>query len=182
MAVQETIQNEIVKAWENPMRKPRIGYLVVNISVGTSGKPLENAIIILEKITGQKPIKIPAKKTIRSFGIRKGEPIACKVTLRGKRAVDFLKKALYAVDYKLSASSFGPGVVSFGLEEHIALPDVKYDPTLGVTGLDVTVVLERPGYRIKRRRRARRKIPKEHRISKEETILYMQKEFNCQIT
>jgi len=69
------------KPQENPMLKPRIEKVVVNVSVGRSGEPLERAMRIIEELTGQKPGVRQAKKTIREFGIRKKEPIACLVTL-----------------------------------------------------------------------------------------------------
>ena len=91
---------------QNPMLQPRIGKVVVNICVGTSGEPLERAMKVLEELTGQKPCVRRAKKTIKPFGIRKGEPIACIVTLRGEKAVEFLDRALEAVGRRLKASSF----------------------------------------------------------------------------
>ena len=71
------------------MLKPRIEKVAVNISVGTSGETLEKAATILKQLTDQQPCKRKAKQTIRDFGIRKGEPIACLVTLRKEKAKDF---------------------------------------------------------------------------------------------
>ncbi|MCK4424408.1 50S ribosomal protein L5, partial [Candidatus Bathyarchaeota archaeon] len=102
------------------MLKPRIEKVVVNMSVGKSGEPLEKAARVLKDLTGQNPCKRKARKTVRDFGIRKGEPIACIVTLRKQRAVEFLKKALTVLDNKISKDCFDKqGNFSFGIKEHI---------------------------------------------------------------
>ncbi len=169
--------SEKVEAQENPMRRIKVGKVVVNMAVGASGERLMKAAQVLEKLTGQKPSFRKAKKTIKDFGIRKGENIACMVTLRGEKALDFLKRALAAVDFKLKRSSFDPfGNFAFGVREHISLPGVKYDPMLGIFGFDVCVSLERPGYRVERRRRRRSKVGKEHRVTREEAWEFVERE------
>jgi large subunit ribosomal protein L5 len=168
---------------ENPMRKIRIEKVSVNVCVGKSGEPLEKAIKILSSLTGQKPCVRKAKRTIKDFGIRKGEPIACMVTLRKEAAISFLKKALEAVGNKLKKSSFDNyGNFSFGIKEHIDIPGVKYDPKLGMIGMDVCVSLERPGFRVKRKNIKRSKIGKKHLISKEEAIQFIKSTFGVEIT
>jgi len=164
------------------MLKPRIEKVVINCCVGKSGEPLEKAMKILQELTGQKPSIRRAKKTIKDFGIRRKEPIACVVTLRGERAKEFLSRAFQAVDNKISKSSFDEmGNFSFGIKEHIDIPGVKYDPELGIIGMDVSVVLERPGFRVKRRRRARSKVGTEHLLSPDEAISFIREEFNVEI-
>lgn len=80
---------EILEDWKkHPMRKPRIAKVTVNIALGQSGERLLRAAKVLEEITGQKPVFRRAKKTIRAFGIRKGENIAVMVTLRKERAIE----------------------------------------------------------------------------------------------
>jgi len=171
------------KKYENPMLKPRIEKVVINCSVGRSGEPLERAMKILEELTGQKPCVRKAKKTIRDFGIRRKEPIACVVTLRREKAKEFLSRALQAVDNRISKSSFDEyGNFSFGIKEHIDIPGTKYSPDLGIIGMDVSVVLERPGYRVKRRRRAKSKVGTEHLLSPDEAISFIREEFNVEIT
>src|SRR4030067_3544842 len=99
-------EDAVLKKWEEqPMLKPRIEKVVVNLNVGKSGEPLEKASKVLKELTNQTPVKKKAKDTIRDFGIRMGEPIACVVTLRKQKAVDFLKKVLPVVDNKISRSS-----------------------------------------------------------------------------
>ncbi|MCK5671263.1 50S ribosomal protein L5, partial [Candidatus Bathyarchaeota archaeon] len=104
---------------DNIMKQIKIGKVVVNISVGQSGQPLANAMQILTDITGQAPSQRSAKMTIRQWGIRKGEPMACAVTLRGKKADAFLQKAFTAVRHKINPRSFDKnGNFAFGIREH----------------------------------------------------------------
>ncbi len=173
---------KFIEKWrKNPLSKPRIEKVVVNICVGTSGEPLERAMKILEQLTGQKPVKLLAKKTIKGFGIHRGEPIACKVTLRKKRGEEFLRRVLPAVKHQLKFSSFSVNTFSFGIDEHLKIPGTRYDPELGIVGMDICVSLERPGFRIARRKRCRSKVPSRVRISPLEAACYMMHEFNVQI-
>ena len=166
----------------NPMRQPRIGKVVVNISVGKSGEQLTRAMTVLEQLTGQKPCQRLAKKSVREWGIRKNEPIACIVTLRHEKAMEFLRKSLDAVVNKLSISSFdNNGNFSFGLKEHIEIYGVRYDPALGIFGMDVSVVVERPGYRVKRKRIRRAQIGRRHRLKPEEAMEYVKETFGTEI-
>ncbi len=158
------------------MRRVFISKVVVNMAVGESGERLAKAAKLLEELTGQSPIFRKAKKTIKEFGIKRGENIACMVTLRGEKALSFLKKALAAVDYTIKASSIDHhGNIAFGIREHILLPGVKYDPSIGIFGFDVVIVLERPGFRVSRRRRKRSKIPVKQRVTREEAIEFLEK-------
>jgi large subunit ribosomal protein L5 len=167
---------------DHPMRKPRITKVTVNMGVGRSGELLERARTVLENLTDQTPINLIAKQTIRDFGIRKNEPIACKVTLRGEKARIFLEKAITAVDNQLVLGSWDKfGNFSFGIKEHIDIPGTQYDPDLGIFGMDVCVSFERPGYRISRRRRNRRSTPSRHRLTKEETQIFMEEEFGVEL-
>ena len=166
----------------NPMLTPEIGKVVVNISTGESGEPLERAMTILEQMTGQKPCIRNAKRTIRTFGIRKNEPISCIVTLRSQRAEGFLRRALEAVGNKVPLSSFDEnGNFSFGIREHIDIPGTKYDPTLGIVGMDVIVGVERPGYRVKRRRRAQVKVGRRHRVKRETSVEFIKGRFGTEV-
>lgn len=147
--------------------------ITLNIGVGEGGEKLSKAESLLERLTGQKPFRSLAKRTIREFGMRKGEPVGVKVTLRGERAEEMLRKLLQAVDNRLSSTCFnGSGNFSFGIKEYIDLPGVKYDPQIGMFGMDVCVTLERPGYRIKRRKRQPRKVSPSHAITREEAIKF----------
>jgi large subunit ribosomal protein L5 len=178
-----SLKEEIISKWqENPMLKPRVEKVVVNVSVGRSGEPLEKAMKILEELTGQKPCIRKAKKTIRGFGIRRNEPIACLVTLRGEKAQNFLRRAFQAVDNEISERSFDRyGNFSFGIKEHISMPGTKYLPELGIIGMDVSVALCRPGYRVKHRHRGKSKIGSSHLLSRDEAILFIKDTFGVEI-
>ena len=167
---------------ENVMRNIRIGKIVINIGVGKSGEPIERASKVLEEITAQKPTSRIAKSTIRDFGIHKGEPIAVMVTIRRERAVEVLKKLLPAKNHQIKASSFDNfGNVSFGIKEHIDIPGIKYNPEIGIFGMDVAVALERPGYRVSRRRKIPARIGKKHRITKEEAMTFLKDELRVEV-
>ncbi len=170
------------KGLENPMLRPRIEKVTVNISVGKSGEPLERAAKVLEQLAGQRPCKRKARRTIRDFGIRKGEPIACVVTLRREKARVFLEKSLQAVDNKLSKSCFDDyGNFSFGIKEHIEIPGTKYVPELGIYGMDISVVLGRPGRRVKYRHRSKSKVGSSHVPKPEEAMSFVKDELNVEV-
>jgi len=174
------MKTEIVE--NNPMRALRIGKVVVNMSVGESGTPLEHSQTIIEQITGQKPCQRMAKQTIRSWNIHRKEPIACMVTLRGPKAIEFLKKAFTAVGNRINPKSFDKrGNFAFGIREHIDIPGTKYDPSLGIAGMDVIISIERPGYHIEKRKHAQSKVGKSHRVSPDESIEYIEKTYGVEI-
>lgn len=166
----------------NPMREIQLGKVVVNISVGASGQPLNNAMTILQQITGQQSTQRRAKQTIRQWGIRKNEPMACMVTLRGKNADEFLRKAFQGVRNRINTKSFDKhGNFAFGIREHIDIPGTRYDPSLGIIGMDVSVTLERPGYRVKWRKRGRSKIGSSHRVTPDEARQYVINVYGVQV-
>ncbi len=176
-------EETMIKNWEeHPMLKPRIEKVVVNLNVGKSGEPLEKANRVLKEITGQTPVKKKAKKTIRDFGIREGESIAVAVTLRKQAAIDFLKKVLPVIDNKVSKNSFDVrGNFAFGLKEHIEIPGVKYDPEIGIFGMDICVTVNRPGQRIKARRKQNKSIGASHILTPEESIAFVKQELGVEI-
>jgi len=167
---------------KNPMLKPRIGKIVVNTCTGKSGEILEKAGNVLRELTGREPCVRQAKRTLRAFGIRRGEPIAYMVTLRGEKAEEFLRKALSAVGGRISESSFEEnGNFAFGIREHIDIPGTSYNPQLGIFGMNVAVSMERSGYRIARRRRCKSKVGMSHRVGKEETIDFIRGRFGAEV-
>lgn len=177
--------NKIISLWKsNPMLVPRIARIVINISIGGSSERLEKAVKLLNQLTGLEPSIRRAKKTIREFGISRRQPIAAIVTLRGSTAYEFLKKALSAVNNILKEESFDDyGNISFGIREHLLLPGVRYDPDIGIFGMDVAITIERPGYRVLRRRRCRvNNIPRRHRVTKYESMLLMEILFGVKIS
>lgn len=164
------------------MLTPRIDKITVHIGVGESGERLNNAEKILETITGSTPIRTKAKRTLPGFGIKKKEPIGCKTTLRGFKAESFLQTCLKIIENRLAASQFDEnGNFAFGIEEHTDFPGMKYDPHVGIFGMDVIVALKRPGYRVKRRRVKAGKIPARHRLTKEDAVNYIREHFNVEV-
>jgi len=176
-------EEAMIKKWnEQPMLQPRIEKVVVNLNVGKSGEPLDKAFRVLKEIAGQTPVKKNAKASIRDFGIRKGEPIACVVTLRRQQAIDFLKKVLPVVDNRILKSSFDDrGNFAFGLKEHIEIPGVKYDPEIGIFGMDICVTINRPGDRVSDRRRRKAKVGKKHVLTPEEAIFFTKRTLGVEI-
>lgn len=164
------------------MKAPKISKITVNMGVGEGGERLANAETLLETLTGQKPRRTFATINEPSFGIRKGLPIACMVTLRDDVAEKFLEKAFGAVDKKLKASSFDElGNISFGIKEHIDIPGERYDPKVGIFGMDVSLTVERPGYSIRRRKNKSVKPSKKHLLTKEDSIEFLKSKYGLNI-
>jgi large subunit ribosomal protein L5 len=167
---------------ESSMKKIAVDKVVINIGVGKSGEPIEKAKKALTELTGHKPAVRGAKKTVRDFGIHQGEPIGVMVTLRRGEATEFLKRVVAAKKNILKESSFdGFGNFSIGIHEHIDIPDTKYNPEIGIFGMDVNIVLVRPGYRIARKSRKRAKIGKSHRITKDDAIAFLKENFGVEV-
>jgi len=161
----------------------KLGKVTINIGVGNSGEPLEKAEKLLAKLCEQKPVRTLSKSRIPTWGIRKKQPIGVKVTLRGKKAVDFVNKAVAARDRTLSPDQFDEnGNFAFGVPEYIDVPGVKYDPEIGIYGFDVCVTLEKSGYRISRRKRQKHKVPTNHKLTKAEAVEWVQKNLNIKVT
>jgi len=166
----------------NVMESARIEKVTVNIGVGESGERLGKAEKLLEKLTSRKPARTVSRHKIPTWNIKKGEPIGCKVTLRGDSAEDIIKRTLYAKNNTLAPGNFDKtGNISFGIQEYLDVQGLKYDPEIGIFGLNVNVNLERPGYRIQRRARKQAKIPKYARVSRDQAIEYMKNKFGVKI-
>jgi large subunit ribosomal protein L5 len=148
---QTRIVDELRKefSYKNIMQVPKVTKISVNMGVGVATeniKELEAAVEDLTKITGQKPIITKARKSIAGFKVREGNPIGCKVTLRGARMYEFLDRLLNVAlprvrDFRgLSPKSFdGSGNYTMGIREQLVFPEIDYDSVLSVRGMNITI-------------------------------------------
>jgi large subunit ribosomal protein L5 len=166
----------------NPMREIMLDKVTLNMCIGNFPEEIEKGKKILESITGRKALITKAKIRQPKWNIRPGVPIGVKVTLRGKKAEEILADALLVKGKELKKRNFdNQGNFGFGIHEHIELPKVKYDPKLGIKGLDIIVTLKRRGYRIKNKKIKRTKIGRNHIIKKEEGINFIKEKFGVKI-
>ncbi len=164
------------------MRELRIGKVTLNIGAGKEQNKLEKALVLLQRIGNAVPVKTFTSKRIPEWGLRPGLPIGCKLTLRKAKAYNVLGNLLKAGDNILNYNNFDKeGNISFGIEEYIDIPGLKYDPAIGIIGLQVCITLQRAGYRIKNRKIKQRIVPARHRVTKEESIEFMKNKFGVVI-
>lgn len=160
------------------MKNIHIEKLCLNICAGESGDRLTRAAKVLESLTGQTPVFSKARYTVRSFGIRRNEKIAVHCTVRGAKAEELLERGLKVKEYELKGSNFSAtGNFGFGIQEHIDL-GIKYDPSIGIYGMDFFVVLGRPGNRVGRRRHAVGKVGIHHRLGKEDAVSWFKTKYD----
>ena len=161
------------------MRGIRIEKITLNIGCGTAVKT-EDAKYIVENISGGKAIITKTRKRT-TFNVPKNKPIGAKVTLRNNcNAV--LQRLLEAREVRLPASCFdSSGNFSFGVKEYIEVPGMEYEPKIGILGFDVCITLERPGYRVKKKKLSK-KIGKRHRITKEEAMKFINEKFGVEVS
>ena len=166
----------------NKMMEVRIEKVTLNIGAGKDQAKLEKGISLIKQIAGVAPVKTITNKRIMGWGLRPGLPIGCKITLRKKQAVDIIPRLLHAKDNTLSEDQFDEnGNLSFGIPEYIDIEGAKYDPKIGVMGLEACITFERAGYRVKKRKVKNAKIGKKHKLTKQECIEFMKKKFNTKI-
>ncbi len=165
----------------NPMREIRIEKVTLNIGAGKNPDVLKKGIKLLKNITGGTPATTVTQKRLPAWGLRPGLPIGCKITLRKHNALQLLPRLLDARNNTLKENNFDEhGTISFGIHEYIDISGIKYDPEIGVMGLQVCVTLERRGFRIKRRSQ-KTVLSKKHRITKQESIEHFKKRLNVRI-
>ncbi len=147
---EEIIKNMIKEfGYKNIMQVPRLEKIVLNMGVGEAlenKKFLETAVEEMMLISGQRPVKTKAKKSVAAFKVRKGMEIGCKVTLRGDRMYEFLDRfiniALPRVrDFRgVSKDSFdGKGNFAVGIKEQIIFPEIDYDKVEKIHGMDIVI-------------------------------------------
>ena len=135
--------------YSNVMQVPMISHVSINMGIGDAKenpKKLESAIKELTLISGQKPVTTKSRKDISNFKIRKGFPVGCKVTIRGKRMYDFMERLISIAlprtrDFRgLSFKSFdGRGNYSLGVKEQIIFTEIDYDKIDSIRGMDITI-------------------------------------------
>ena len=135
--------------YKTSMQVPRIQKITLNMGVGETTqdkKILDHAVADLTKIAGQKPVVTNAKKSIATFKVRKGFPVGCMVTLRGKRMYEFLDRLVTIAiprirDFRgISNRAFdGRGNYSLGVKEQIIFPEIEYDKIDKIRGLNVSI-------------------------------------------
>lgn len=166
----------------NPMAQPRLVKVVVNMGIGEGAEKLQKAEKVLNAITGAKPVRTFARKSNREWGVREGAPIGCKVTLRDDAAAEFLKRALWVRQNRIADWTIDKqGNCSFGIADHTDFEGQKYDPDIGVYGMDINIVFEKPGKRVATRRLHRGHIPHRHRVSRDEAREYLVNKFNVEV-
>ncbi|BDE96822.1 50S ribosomal protein L5 [Raoultibacter timonensis] len=154
--LKELYNTEIVPALEKELgvdninKVPRLEKIVVNMGVGAASndsKLLDAAMADLRIITGQQPAITRAKKSIAGFHVREGQPIGCKVTLRGDRMWEFLDRLLATAlprvrDFRgIPDTSFdGRGNYTLGITEQLIFPEIEYDKVDRTRGMDITFV------------------------------------------
>jgi len=136
--------------YSSVMEVPKLEKIVVNVGVGDGARDskfIEAAVKDLEAITGQKPVVTKARKSIAGFKLREGQPIGCKVTLRGEAMYNFMDKLIRMAlprvrDFRgISKTAFdGRGNYTLGIKEQLIFPEINYDEVVKVTGMDIVFV------------------------------------------
>lgn len=163
---------------ENKMREIKLEKVVLNI--GGVDEKLEKGVILLEKISGKKAVKVKATKRIPTWKVRPGLEVGCKVTLRGKEAFNMIKRLLPAVDNTLKEKQIQPNCFSFGIHEYIEIPDVEYIREVGIMGFEVVAVFSRAGKSVEKKKIKKGKA-KRIAVSREEIEEYLTTKFNTTI-
>jgi len=136
--------------YKSVMAVPRLQKTIINIGLGSATKDskiMDEAVKELAAISGQKPIITRAKKSISNFGVRKGMPVGCKVTLRGDRMYEFLDKFINIAiarirDFRgIPSDSFdGRGNYTVGVKEQLIFPEIDFDQVTNTLGMNITIV------------------------------------------
>ena len=175
-------EKEYAMIWKNPMKKPFLEKIVLNIGVGSCGEELERASTVLETISGKTSVKTLSRKNVKEFNLRKGRPIGTMVTIRGAEAEKLLKRLLIVTNNKILRKSFDNyGNFGFGITEHITIPGIDYETEIGIWGLNVVGRIVRPGMRVRYRRKKKTKVPSHHYVSRDEAQYFLKKNFGVDI-
>ncbi|MGV8162944.1 MAG: 50S ribosomal protein L5 [Candidatus Nanoarchaeia archaeon] len=166
----------------NKMKEIRVEKVTLNVGAGKDQKVLEKGVKLLTNLTGTAPIKTITNKRLQAWGLRPGLPVGCKLTLRGEAAEKLIPRLIHAKDNILTKECFdNHGNISFGLPEYMDIKDAKYDPEIGMMGLQASITLTRPGFRIKNRKIRPTRISSKHQIKQEESINFMKEKYSVKI-
>jgi large subunit ribosomal protein L5 len=167
----------------NPMVQPRITKVVINIGVGEGGDRLSNAESVLKLVSGVDPVRTLGKQQNRDLKVRVGFPIGCKATMRDQDTIKkFLTDAFWVRENTIPTWNFDrEGNLSFGISDYTDFPDQKYNPDIGIFGMDINIVLERPGHRVSRRRRRSAKVAMNHRTTADEARAWFVENYGLKI-
>ena len=152
------------------------------LSSGATAGDLEKAKRLLELLSEMKAQVIASRKRIPDLGVRPGLEVGTRVTLRGKKATELLKRLLGALDNTLKNKQVADNHFSFGIREYIEIPEIEYQREIGIRGFDVTVVFARPGFRVKRKKAKQGKLPHKQFVKKDEIIKFMEDNFQTEFT
>lgn len=167
----------------NDMTDVVIDKVTINIGVGEGGEKLEKARSVLKMLTKGKPTITKARVTSREFGVREGQPIGVKVTIKDEEMDRFLRAALWVKNNKCLSYSFSEqGSYSFGISDYTDFKGMKYNPEIGIFGMDVVVTFRRRGgYRVSRRWLSPRTLPRKIRVKREEMMKFMRENYEVEI-
>lgn len=162
----------------NKMREIRIEKLTLNIGAGRDENVLKKALKLLKNITNINPVQTITKKRLAAWGLRPGLPIGAMITLRGEDVYPLVERLLVAKEKRVKSSWFDAhGNVSFGIHEYVDIPGVKYDTEIGILGLQASITLSRPGFRVKKRKIRKSSVGKNQQITKEDAVAFMKERF-----
>ena len=154
--MREEYKNSIAPAlmkkfnYKSVMQNPKLDKIVINVGLSEAkenSKVIDACIADLSKITGQKAVPCPAKKSVANFKLRAGMPIGAKVTLRGERMYEFVERLFNAAlprvrDFRgINPNSFdGRGNYSMGVKEQLIFPEIEFDKIDKVRGMDINFI------------------------------------------
>jgi large subunit ribosomal protein L5 len=179
MEEEKQIKPEKIEKKINQMTEIKIEKVV--LSIGGVAENLEKGVKLLERLTERKVAKMKSKRRIPSLGVRPGLEVGCLVTLRGKKAIELLKRLLATIDNQLKEKQISENSFSFGIKEYIEIPGMEYQRDIGIIGFDVSVAFVRKGKRVIRKKRKTGKLPKKQHISKQEIIKYLQDKLEVEL-
>jgi large subunit ribosomal protein L5 len=182
MKMAEEIINK-TKLKLNPNKQIKLEKITINICVGNDKAGMVKAEKLIKKVTNdRKPATCCAKRRLATWQIRPGLPIGYRTTIRGDTAKQFLKWIFESKQNKFNAKSIDKfGNFAIGVHEYLDLKGMKYDADIGIMGFELMVTFNRNGQRVKRRLKQQARIPKRHKVTKEEVVNYLKENFGVEV-